>query len=97
MTGLQATQDICKRQGLRRADSVQECLQHIQRHAIDLADISPANMLQVAEQNIPVTPAADQAIGFLVENLVTDGTALIIPVYRVIYEHSPQRPNFDRG
>lgn len=98
MTGLAGTQDLCKgRLNIKRADLVEECLQHIQRHAIDLADVGPANLMQVAQQNIPAAPAAGQAIGFPIENIAAQGTALIVPVYRVIYQHAPRRPNFDRG
>ncbi|KAF2826892.1 hypothetical protein CC86DRAFT_381953 [Ophiobolus disseminans] len=98
MTGIKATQDLCKgRLNIKRADLVEECLKHIQRHAIDLADVGPSNLMQIAQQNIPAAPAAGQAIGFPIENLASQGTVLIIPVYRIIFEHRPRRPNFDLG
>jgi hypothetical protein len=97
MTGLQDTQWICKDQLLKRADTIEECLRHIQRHAIDLADGGPSNLLQIAKQNIPARPAAGQAIGLPIENLATEGMMLIIPVYRTIFEHAPRRPEFDMG
>jgi len=98
MTDLKATQDICRGKNIKRADdAVQECLRSIQRHAMDLADVGPSNLMQVAQQNIPARPAVGQAIGFPIENLAAEGTALVVPVYRVIYEHRPRRPNFDLG
>jgi hypothetical protein len=95
MTGMHETQEICKGQSLKRADVVEECLQHIQRHAMDLADIGPSNLLQIAQQNIPTRPAAGQAIGLAVENIATQGIPLIIPVYRAMSEHAPRVPNAD--
>jgi hypothetical protein len=97
MTGIKETQTICKGQTLRRADSLAECLQHIQRHAMDLADAGPANLLQLAQQDIPAQPAAGQAIGLAMGNLATDGIPLIIPVYRVLHEHAPQRAPANTG
>jgi hypothetical protein len=97
MTGIKETQEICKGQSLKRVDNVQECIQHIQRHAMDLADVGPANLLQLAQQNIPSQPAADQAIGVAVGNLATEGIPVIIPVYRVMHEHAPARPPVDAG
>jgi hypothetical protein len=97
MTGIKDTQNICKGQSLRRADSLAECLEHIQRHAMDLADAGPSNLLQLAQQNIPAQPAAGQAIGLAVGNLATDGIPLIIPVYRVLHEHAPQRAPANTG
>jgi hypothetical protein len=97
ITGIQETQNICKGQDVKRADGVQECLQHIQRHAMDLADVGPSNLLQIAQQNIPVRPADGQAIGFPIETLAAEGIPILIPVYRVIYEHAPRRPDFDMG
>jgi hypothetical protein len=94
---MQKTQEICKGQNLRRADTAQECLQHIQRHAMDLADVGPSNLLQIAQAHIPARPAVGQAIGLPVENLVIDGIPMLIPVYRVVYEHAPRRPTFDMG
>lgn len=97
MTGLKKTQDICKDQSLKRADTTEECLRHIQRHAMDLADVGPSNLMQIAQANIPMRPAAGQAIGFPVENIAAEGVALVVPVYRVVYQHRPRRPNFDLG
>lgn len=97
MTGIQETQQICKDQAIKRADTLEQCLQHIQRHAVDLADAGPANLLQIAQQNVPARPAPGQAIALPIENLATEGVTLIIPVYRVIFEHAPRRPNFDMG
>jgi hypothetical protein len=97
MTGIKETQDICKGQSLKRADTVQECIQHIQRHAMDLADVGPSNLLQLAQQNIPAQPAAGQSIGVAVANMATDGIPLIIPVYRVMHEHAPARAPVDAG
>jgi hypothetical protein len=91
MTGLQDTQRICK------AQPIEECLRHIQRHAIDLADGGPSNLLQIAQQNIPARPATGQAIGLPIENVATEGVTLIITVYRAIFEHAPRRPEFDMG
>ncbi|KAH7413564.1 hypothetical protein DE146DRAFT_761816 [Phaeosphaeria sp. MPI-PUGE-AT-0046c] len=97
MTGIQETQKICQDQRIKRADGLQECLRLIQRHAIDLADGGPANLLQVAQQNIPARPGAGQAIGLPIENLAAEGITLIIPVYRVIFEHAPRRSDLDMG
>jgi hypothetical protein len=97
MTGMHETQNICKGKDIKRADGVQECLQHIQRHAMDLADAGPSDLLQLAQQSIPMRPGPGQAIGFPVENLATEGIPLLIPVYRVIYENRVRRPDFDMG
>ncbi|KAF1918942.1 hypothetical protein BDU57DRAFT_124308 [Ampelomyces quisqualis] len=97
ITGIQDTQNICKGHNMRRADPVQECLQRIQRHAMDLVDTGPANLLQIAQQNIPARPPAGQAIGFPIEMIANEGIPLLIPVYRVVVAHAPPRPDLDMG
>jgi hypothetical protein len=97
MTGLKESQEICKGQSLKRADPTEECIRHIQRHAMDLADVGPANLMQIAQGNIPMRPAAGQAIGFPIENIAIEGIPMVIPVYRVVVAHRPRRPNFDLG
>lgn len=98
MTGLKETQEICKGQNVKRVDPVEECVQHIQRHAMDLADNGPTNLIQLAQQNIPIGPPAGQAISFPIKNIAADGVPMIIPVYRVVYEHRPRRrPNLNLG
>jgi hypothetical protein len=97
ITGIKETQDICKGQSIKRADGVDECLRHIQRHDIELADIGPDNLLQVAQQNIPVRPPAGQAIGFPIETLATEGIPLLFLVYWIVYERAIRQTNFDMG
>ena len=53
--------------------------------------------MQIAQANIPNRPIAGEAIGFPVENLVSQGVRLVITVYRGIIEHRPRRPDFDMG
>ncbi|KAH7071451.1 hypothetical protein BKA63DRAFT_568584 [Paraphoma chrysanthemicola] len=95
MTGGHEAQKICQGQNLRRADTAEACIQSIERLAMNLADGGPSDLLQVAQQNVPVRPAAGQPIAIGVANLAAEGVPLIIPVYRAVYEHAPRRPNFD--
>ncbi|KAH7079690.1 hypothetical protein FB567DRAFT_533126 [Paraphoma chrysanthemicola] len=95
MTGIHDTQNKCKDQSIKRADTTEECLRALQRHAMDLADAGPSNLLQVAQQNIPVRPAVGQPIGFPAQDLAMNGVQILVPVYRVAYVYAPRRPNFD--
>jgi len=88
MTGMSETQTICKGRNVRRADDLQECLNRIQRHALDLADIGPDNLMPLAQYNIPGVPNPGQPIRFPVENLAIDGVVLVIPVYRIIRQRA---------
>ncbi|KAH7079685.1 hypothetical protein FB567DRAFT_449769 [Paraphoma chrysanthemicola] len=97
MTGLAEAQDKCQGVKTKRVDNVQECLRSIERLAVNLADGGPDNLLQVAQQNMPANPGAGQPIAAAIPNLAIDGIPLVIPVYRVMYEHGPRRPNFDMG
>jgi hypothetical protein len=97
MTGLAETQDQCEGRNVKRWGPLEECLQQIQRHALDLADSGPSNLLQIAQANIPSRPAAGQAIGFPIERLLSQGVPLTPAVYRVVLQHRPRRPNFDMG
>jgi hypothetical protein len=99
MTGLQETQRICKNKSIKHApDTIAECLRRIQRHSMDLADTGPANILQVAQHNLPARPGPGQAISFPIENImVADGVILLIPVYRLIYAHVPSVPATNQG
>lgn len=88
MTGLHETQEICKVQTSKRAETSEQCRQRIQQHAFDLIDGGPANMLQLAQRNIPARPGPGQAIGFPVENIAIEGAVIAIPVYRRIVSHA---------
>ncbi|KAF2023189.1 hypothetical protein EK21DRAFT_118998 [Setomelanomma holmii] len=95
MTGGQEAQKTCQGQTLRRADTVEACIQSIERLAMNLANDGPDNLLPVAQQNVPVRPAPGQHVAVGVANLTAEGVPLIVPLYRVVYEHAPRRPNFD--
>jgi hypothetical protein len=97
MTGMPDIQNKCQGVNAKRADNVQECLRGIERLAMNLADGGPDNLLQVAQQNIPANPGAGQPIAAALPNIAIEGIPLVVPVYRVIYEHAPRRPNFDMG
>lgn len=96
ITGIKETQNICKDQNIKRADNVQECLRHLQRHAMDLADAGPSDLMQLAPQNIPAVPSQGQSIAFPIADFAADGIILLIPVYRSIREQSPIPAN-DQG
>lgn len=98
MTGLQDTREACKplfsprsltfplssRSLFRRAPdpAKQDCIRRQQRHAIDLAD--PAGgLLQLAQAAIPPRPGPGQAVGVPIEDILLEGVAIIVPVYRV--------------
>jgi hypothetical protein len=87
--GLSETQRICKDQHVKRADSLEECAHRIQRHAMDLADVGPADLLQLAQRYIPGDPGQNFAIQYPIEDIGAQGVVLLIPVYRIIYEHTP--------
>ncbi|KAH7413561.1 hypothetical protein DE146DRAFT_749767 [Phaeosphaeria sp. MPI-PUGE-AT-0046c] len=93
ITGIKETQHICKDQNIKRADNLQECLRHLQRHAMDLADVGPSDLIQLAPQNIPTMPGQGQAISFPIADFAADGIILLIPVYRSIREQSPMPVN----
>tara|TARA_R110002003_G_scaffold534_19_gene20333 strand:- start:6756 stop:7475 length:720 start_codon:yes stop_codon:yes gene_type:complete len=95
MTGGQEARKTCQGQIFKRADTVEACIQSIERLAMNLADGGPETLLQVAQQNVPVRPAPGQPIAVGVANLAAEGVPLIVPVYRVVYEHAPRRQNFD--
>ena len=97
MTGILETQEKCKDQNLKRADNLQDCLRHIQRHGMDLADVGPSNLLQLAPRNIPARPGPGQAVAFPIQNMASNGVLLLIPVYHVVFEHSPQPASNDGG
>jgi hypothetical protein len=60
---------------------------------MDLADVGPANLLQLAQQNIPARPGAGQAVAFPIQNLALDTVLVIIPVYHIVAYNAPQVPD----
>jgi hypothetical protein len=82
MTGIGETQNVCKGQNVKRADTLDQCLQQIQRHAMDLADGGPSNLLQLAPQHLPRPPGPGQPIDFPVDHVAFAGIYVLVPVYR---------------
>jgi hypothetical protein len=82
MTGIAETQNACKGQNVKRADTLDQCLQQIQRHAMNLAEGGPSNLLQLAPQNLPRPPGPGQPIDFPVDHIAFAGIYVFIPVYR---------------
>jgi hypothetical protein len=88
---------VCKGQDVKRADTLDECLQRIQRHAMDLAGGGSSSLVQIAPQNIPRPPGPGQAIDFPVYNLAYGGIVVLIPVYRSMQMNSPATVPNDQG
>jgi len=97
MTGLQETQQICQGQNLKRADPTEECIERILRHAMDLADTGPDNLMALAQSNIPIEPAAGQAIGFPIPSISIGDSIAIVRVYRQVFSATPQTPEADQN
>jgi hypothetical protein len=95
MTGLSETQRVCQGQSLKRANTVEDCIQHIVRQGIDLADMGLENLLQLAQVNMPAQPGPGQAIGFPVQALAAaNGIPQFAQAYRVLFR-AQQPPNVD--
>ncbi|KAI4689755.1 uncharacterized protein J4E84_003935 [Alternaria hordeiaustralica] len=97
MTGLQETQQICQGQNLKRADPTEECIERILRHAMDLADTGPDNLMALAQANIPIEPAAGQAIGFPIPSISIGDSIAIVRVYRQVFSATGQTPEADQN
>jgi hypothetical protein len=99
MTGLSETQRVCQGQSLKRADTVEECLYHILRQGVDLADTGPENLLQLVQANMPAQPGPGLAIGFPVQALAAaNGVPEFARAYRVVFraQHPPNvEPQWD--
>ncbi|KAF1836060.1 hypothetical protein BDW02DRAFT_596727 [Decorospora gaudefroyi] len=92
MTGLEETQKKCKGQSLKGSDPTRECAERILRHAMDLSDTGPANLLALAQSNIPGEPAAGKAIGFPIPDITLDDFLAFIQVYRRFFEAKKPAP-----
>jgi hypothetical protein len=97
MTGLQETQQICKDQKLKRADTTEECIKRILHHAMDLVDTGPENLMALAQANIPMEPAAGQPIGFPIPDISIGDSIAFIQVYRQIFSATAQAPQIDQN
>ncbi|KAI4636221.1 hypothetical protein J4E83_001175 [Alternaria metachromatica] len=95
MTGLQETQQICQGQDLKRADTTEECIERILRHAMDLADTGPDNLMALAQANIPIEPAVGQAIGFPIPDISIGESVVIVRLYRQVFTATAPAPQPD--
>jgi hypothetical protein len=97
MTGIGETQNLCKGQNVKRADTLDQYLQQIQRHAMDLTDGGPSNLLRLAPQHLSRPPEPGQAIDFPVDHVAFGGIIVLISVYRSIRQNTPNAVPNDQG
>jgi hypothetical protein len=97
MTGLQQTQQKCLGQSLKRADTAEDCIRRILRHAIDLADSGPEDLMALTQANIPVEPAAGQAISFPIPSISIGESVAFIQLYRQLFSVTGPTPQADEN
>ncbi|OWY46231.1 hypothetical protein AALT_g2214 [Alternaria alternata] len=97
MTGLQETQQICQGQNLKRADPTEECVRNILRHAMDLADTGPENLMALAQANNPVEPVAGQFIGFPIPSISIGESVAFVQLYRQVSSATAPVPQADQN
>jgi len=97
MTGLQETQQICQGQNLKRADPTEECVRNILRHAADLADTGPENLMALAQANNPVEPVAGQFIGFPIPSISIGESVAFVQLYRQVSSATAPVPQADQN
>jgi hypothetical protein len=97
MTGLQETQRICQSQNMKRADPTEECIERIVRHAMDLIDTGPENLMALAQANVPIEPAVGQVIGFPIPSISIGETVAFVRLYRQAFSATAAAPQEDQN
>jgi hypothetical protein len=97
MIGLQDTQQTCQGQNLKRADPNEECIKIILRHAMDLADGGPEDLLALAQANIPVEPGVNKPIDFPIPSISIGGSVVFVQLYWQMFSAIAQAPQVDQN
>lgn len=97
MTGLQETQQICQGQSFKRADPTEECIERILHHAMSLVDTGPDDLMALAQANVPIEPAAGQAIGFPIPNIYIGESVAFVRMYRQMSSATATTPQADQN
>ncbi|KAI4645739.1 hypothetical protein J4E93_005317 [Alternaria ventricosa] len=97
MTGLQETQQICQGQSFKRADPTEECIERILHHAMSLVDTGPDDLMALAQANVPIEPAAGQAISFPIPNIYIGESVAFVRMYRQMNSATATTPQADQN